>query len=76
MRRQCSPTERDLEGLAGSGWWPISMAGWFRPTPGTVAGQGGLFNDILVFDQMACSSPHVLYVVGHEDIHRPAVERL
>ena len=35
-----------------------------------------LFNDIFVFDQMACSSPHVLYVVGNEDIHRPAVERL
>ena len=35
-----------------------------------------LFNDIFVFDQMACSSPHVLYVVGDEGIHRPAVEPL
>ena len=36
-----------------------------------------LFNDIFVFDQMACSSPHVLYVVGDENTtHHSAVEPL
>ena len=35
-----------------------------------------LFNDIFVFDQMACSSPHILYVVGEASTHHPAVELL
>ena len=29
-----------------------------------------LHNDIFVFDQMACSSPHALYVVGEAADHR------
>jgi Acyl-CoA reductase (LuxC) len=35
-----------------------------------------LHNDIFVFDQMACSSPHALYVVGDAAQHSAAVERL
>ena len=35
-----------------------------------------LHNDIFVFDQMACSSPHVLYVVGEAALHSTAVRRL
>ena len=35
-----------------------------------------LHNDIFVFDQMACSSPHALYVVGEAAAHAPAVRRL
>ena len=35
-----------------------------------------LFNDIFVFDQMACSSPHILYIVGCQDMHHSAVEPL
>ncbi len=35
-----------------------------------------LHNDIFVFDQMACSSPHALYVVGDAAAHAPAVQRL
>ena len=35
-----------------------------------------LFNDIFAFDQMACSSPHILYVVGDENTHQSAVEPL
>jgi Acyl-CoA reductase (LuxC) len=35
-----------------------------------------LHNDIFVFDQMACSSPHALYVVGEAAPHSPAVRRL
>ena len=34
-----------------------------------------LFNDIFVFDQMACSSPHVLYVVGDAAHHPPFSSR-
>src|ERR1700722_9779347 len=35
-----------------------------------------LHNDVFVFDQMACSSPHALYVVGEAAAHAPAVRRL
>jgi hypothetical protein len=35
-----------------------------------------LHNDVFVFDQMACSSPHALYVVGEADMHSAAVQRL
>lgn len=35
-----------------------------------------LHNDVFVFDQMACSSPHALYVVGEAAAHSPAVRRL
>jgi hypothetical protein len=35
-----------------------------------------LHNDVFVFDQMACSSPHALYVVGDATTHAPAVRRL
>ena len=35
-----------------------------------------LHNDVFVFDQMACSSPHALYVVGEAGSHGPAVRRL
>ncbi len=35
-----------------------------------------LHNDIFVFDQMACSSPHALYVVGEAAAHSAAVRRL
>jgi hypothetical protein len=35
-----------------------------------------LHNDIFVFDQMACSSPHALYVVGEAAAHSVAVRRL
>ena len=35
-----------------------------------------LHNDVFVFDQMACSSPHALYVVGDTAAHAPAVRRL
>jgi hypothetical protein len=35
-----------------------------------------LFNDIYIFDQMACSSPHILYVVGKQIECLPAVNAL
>ena len=35
-----------------------------------------LHNDVFIFDQMACSSPHALYVVGDAEAHGPAVRRL
>ncbi len=35
-----------------------------------------LHNDVFVFDQMACSSPHALYVVGEAASHWAAVRRL
>jgi Acyl-CoA reductase (LuxC) len=35
-----------------------------------------LQNDVFVFDQMACSSPHALYVVGEAGAHSEAVRRL
>ena len=35
-----------------------------------------LHNDVFVFDQMACSSPHALYVVGETQAHWAAVKRL
>ena len=35
-----------------------------------------LHNDIFVFDQMACSSPHALYVVGEATAHSAPVRRL
>jgi len=35
-----------------------------------------LHNDVFVFDQMACSSPHALYVVGDAELHSQAVQRL
>ncbi len=35
-----------------------------------------LHNDIFVFDQMACSSPHALYVVGDAAAHSAAIRRL
>src|SRR5271154_3696006 len=35
-----------------------------------------LHNDVFVFDQMACSSPHALYVVGEAAAHALAVRRL
>jgi len=35
-----------------------------------------LDNDIFVFDQMACSSPHALYVVGDPAAHSASVKRL
>jgi len=35
-----------------------------------------LFNDIFVFDQMACSSPQVMYVVGNTDRHLEAINDL
>src|SRR5271154_5909189 len=34
-----------------------------------------LHNDIFVFDQMACSSPHALYVVGEATTHSAGVRR-
>ncbi|WP_188580033.1 acyl-CoA reductase [Azorhizobium oxalatiphilum] len=37
---------------------------------------GRLFNDIFVFDQMACSSPQALYVVGGAPEYGPAIRRL
>jgi hypothetical protein len=36
----------------------------------------GLYNDIFTFNQMACSSPHIIHVVGCPDIHAVAVDRL
>jgi hypothetical protein len=35
-----------------------------------------LHNDVFVFDQMACSSPHALYVVGDAAEHSATVQRL
>ena len=35
-----------------------------------------LHNDVFVFDQMACSSPHALYVVGEAAAHSAAIRRL
>ncbi len=35
-----------------------------------------LHNDVFVFDQMACSSPHALYVVDEAATHAAAVRRL
>ncbi|HZZ25172.1 MAG TPA: acyl-CoA reductase [Roseiarcus sp.] len=35
-----------------------------------------LHNDVFVFDQMACSSPHALYVVGEAATHSGAVRHL
>ncbi len=35
-----------------------------------------LFNDIFIFGQMACSSPHVMHVVGTSKSHGEAVHRL
>ncbi len=35
-----------------------------------------LHNDVFVFDQMACSSPHALYVVGDAPTHSAGVRRL
>ena len=35
-----------------------------------------LHNDVFVFDQMACSSPHALYIVGEAAAHSTAVKRL
>jgi Acyl-CoA reductase (LuxC) len=35
-----------------------------------------LHNDVFVFDQMACSSPHALYVVGEAAAHSAGVRRL
>lgn len=35
-----------------------------------------LFNDVFVFGQMACSSPHVLHVVGTGEAHASAVRTL
>jgi hypothetical protein len=35
-----------------------------------------LHDDVFVFDQMACSSPHALYVVGDGATHSAAVRRL
>jgi hypothetical protein len=35
-----------------------------------------LHNDVFVFDQMACSSPHALYVVGEAGTHAAGVRRL
>jgi hypothetical protein len=35
-----------------------------------------LHNDVFVFDQMACSSPHALYVVGDAVTHSAEVQRL
>ena len=34
---------------------------------------GGFFNDLFGFDQMACSSPHVLFWVGSEAEMEPAI---
>ena len=34
------------------------------------------YNDVYVFDQMACSSPHVVYVAGDRDKHGAAVRAL
>jgi hypothetical protein len=36
----------------------------------------GLYNDIFTFNQMACSSPHIIHVVGCPDNHAVAVDRL
>jgi hypothetical protein len=33
-------------------------------------------NDVFIFDQMACSSPHVLYVIGNRETHGAAIEAL
>lgn len=33
-------------------------------------------NDVYVFDQMACSSPHVVYIAGNRDQHGSAVRAL
>jgi acyl-CoA reductase LuxC len=35
-----------------------------------------LHNDVFIFDQMACSSPHALYVVGEATTHSAAVRHL
>jgi hypothetical protein len=35
-----------------------------------------LYNDVFVFDQMACSSPHVIYVVGDADQHLSGTQAL
>ena len=35
-----------------------------------------LHNDVFVFDQMACSSPHALYIVGEAATHAAGVRRL
>jgi hypothetical protein len=35
-----------------------------------------LFNDLFLFNQMACSSPHLLYVVGDAVAHGPALQNL
>ncbi len=44
--------------------------------PGLNALAKKLHNDIFVFDQMACSSPHALYVVGEAAAHSAPVRRL
>lgn len=36
----------------------------------------GFVNDVYVFDQMACSSPHVVYVVGDAEQHASGVQAL
>ncbi|WP_051357273.1 acyl-CoA reductase [Azorhizobium doebereinerae] len=43
---------------------------------GTDALAHRLFNDVFVFDQMACSSPQALYVVGSASEHAAAVKAL
>jgi len=35
-----------------------------------------LHNDVFVFGQMACSSPHALYVIGDAEAHHAGVRRL
>ncbi len=35
-----------------------------------------MFNDVFVFDQMACSSPQIIYVVGNKADHLSSLSRL
>ena len=35
-----------------------------------------IFNDVFIFGQMACSSPHAIYIVGDRDVHQPALDAL
>jgi len=43
---------------------------------GRIALAQRLFNDIFVFDQMACASPHILYVTGNAGAHLAGVNAL
>jgi hypothetical protein len=54
----------------------ISLAAYLSASPETVDRlAAGFFNDIFWFEQMACSSPHLLVWVGTAEQMEPALER-